>query len=306
MGTENTACHIWASHHPSGKSSRVSTRQSRLPLVVWCLLFALLPLQWGVIDDCHDSSSVSAKTVLRSVVSAFQPEHAFRQTRQHLDVRNQRGFPLPLSSVKMSPLFFSDKHIDVRFISNPKVQKGKRHRVTKKRNQNIHYGNSHKPLFGEISNAGNDDGEDSGPTDDDSDGKSDKKPSMKRVGGRRRRQKPPEYDDTVLNKESLSSSIKETKKEKFPLGGSLVIALLALTLLKNLFFGGTSDSENYYYYSYSSSSVYETRVNSEGKTETSRQESSDLKTNIPGLTDNDFLDRRSNRGGMTTYFYFEE
>lgn len=130
---------------------------------------------------------------------------------------------------------------------------------------------------------------------------------MKRVGGRRRRQKPPEYDGTVVNKESSSFSMKETKKDKFPLGGALVIALLVLTLLKNLLFGGTGDSENYYYYSYSSSSVYETRVNSDGKTETSRQESSDLKTNIPGLTDNDFLDRRdSNRGGVTTYFYFEE
>ena len=270
------------------------------------MLFALSPLQWGVIDDCHDSSSVSAKKMVGSVVSAFQPEHAFRQTRQHLDVRNQREFPLPLSSVKMSPLFFSGKDIDVSIISNPKLQTGKRHHVTKKRNKNIYYGNSHKPLFGENSNAGNDDGEDSGPTDDNSDGKSDKKPSMKRVGGRRHRQKAPEYDDNILNQESSSSSRKETKKDKFHLGGSLVVALLALTLLKNIFFGGTSDSENYYYYSYSSSSVYETRVNTEGKTETSRQESSDLKTNIPGLADKDFVDRRSNRGGLTTYFYFEE
>jgi DNA polymerase sigma len=84
----------------------------------------------------------------------------------------------------------------------------------------------------------------------------------------------------------------------------LVTALLVLTLLKNLVFGGGGDSDFYYYsYSSSSSSLYETRINPDGSrttTETSRQESSDLKTNIPGLTGRDVIDR-----GSTNYFDFD-
>ena len=79
---------------------------------------------------------------------------------------------------------------------------------------------------------------------------------------------------------------------------TLVVALLIFTLFKNLLFA--SSSSDYYYYSYSSSSVVETRVNSEGRQETSRKESSDLKTNIPGLRQEDVLSSRPN------LFYFDE
>ena len=162
--------------------------------------------------------------------------------------------------------------------------------------QCVHKGKDHRnfqnPLF-----ASNSDDESDKPSESDSSERGMKKSSMKRVGGRRRKEKRQQDNFPPV-------------ENKLPPANLLVIALLVLTLLKNLLFGGVNDSDNYYYYSYSSSSVYETRLNPDGSrttTETSRKESSDLKTNIPGLTDKDFLDRSNNRDRvLNNYFYFEE
>ncbi len=263
-----------------------------MPLVSWCWLLVLSLLLCGLIEDYHYSSVVSMKSYLGIVVSAFQLKHSFRQTRQHLELYKNEGFsPLVRPSVKMPRRFFSNKDINTSSISNLSYYTEYRH--------HLHYRNLHRPLFSGSSS----DNEGGTPGDNESGGENNKKPSMKRIGGRKSRQKPPENDSSVVNVEGTS------KKNHFPSGGSLVAALLVLTLLKNLFFGGASDSESYYYYSYSSSSVYESRLNPDGSrstTETTRQESSDLKTNIPGLTEQDFLDRRSTNRGGSTYFYFED
>merc|ERR1712238_643939 len=72
----------------------------------------------------------------------------------------------------------------------------------------------------------------------------------------------------------------------------IIIGFLILTLLKNILLGGMggggNDNGNYYYYS-SSSSIIETRTYSrdeetgQPRTETSRKESSSIRSNIPGI-----------------------
>lgn len=193
------------------------------------------------------------------------------------------GFRLPSPPIQQSPLFFSDQKLDGNRFRRPRwTSHPQQHNY-----QSYGRRNFYNPLF-----AGNNDGE------SDSSEQSKKKSSMKRVGGRRRQ--PKRQQDNVV----------QPSKNKLPSGSFLVVALLVLTLLKNLLFGGINDSGDYYYYSYSSSSTYETRINPDGSrttTETSRKENSDLKTNIPGLTEKDFLDRSSNRDrAFTNYFYLEE
>ena len=228
-------------------------------------------------------------------VAAFRQDYSSRH--QIWNARNLQRFPLPPPSVQRLPLFFSDQDNLMKIPTNSKRTKP---HVSQFPLQNVRNGKYHYPLF-----ANNKDCESGSPFDNDSteSGKKNRLPSMKRIGGRIRKGSLPK--DDAINFEKSPPS-----KRKLPSGSFLVVVLLVLTLLKNLLFGGGMDSDNYYYYSYSSSSVYETRVNPDGSrttTETSRKESSDLKTNIPGLTDKDFLDRSSNRGRVfTDYFYFEE
>ena len=193
------------------------------------------------------------------------------------------GFRLPSPSIKQSQLFFSDQKLDGSRSTRPRwTSHPQQYNYQSDGRRNVY-----NPLFASINDGENDSNE-----------YSNKKASIKRIGGRKRQQK--QQQDNVV----------QPSKNKLPSGSFLVVALLVLTLLKNLLFGGINDSGDYYYYSYSSSSTYETRINPDGSrttTETSRKENSDLKTNIPGLTDKDFLDRRSNRDRVfTNYFYLEE
>lgn len=206
------------------------------------------------------------------LVSAFRLDHSLRQPR--------------IDECRLGRLRLSKNvHIPMRPMRTSQCSK-----------QCVHKGNDHRkfhnPLF-----ASNSDGESDMPSENDSSERGMKKSSMKRVGGRRRKEKRQQDNFPPV-------------ENKLPPANLLVVALLVLTLLKNLLFGGVDSSDNYYYYSYSSSSVYETRLNPDGSrttTETSRKESSDLKTNIPGLTDKDFLDRSNNRNRvLNNYFYFEE
>lgn len=110
--------------------------------------------------------------------------------------------------------------------------------------------------------------------DDDSDGGGDdgtrKRLTTSRAGGRGR--KPPVKQDTNPKK----------KLPQFP--GWLGAFTLGMLLL--WVFSGNGNND-FYYYSYSSS-VYETRsLNSEGQIETKRKESSDFRSNIPGLREKD-------------------
>jgi len=88
-------------------------------------------------------------------------------------------------------------------------------------------------------------------------------------------------------------------------GKFVVIALLVLTLLKNLLFGSVSTNQSYYYYS-SSSSVYETRTYSRSDdgqpiTQTSRKETSDIRSNIPGINTSTSTMNNNNNGKTTKY-----
>eukprot|EP00751_Fragilariopsis_kerguelensis_P021492 CAMPEP_0170888496 /NCGR_PEP_ID=MMETSP0734-20130129/38501_1 /TAXON_ID=186038 /ORGANISM="Fragilariopsis kerguelensis, Strain L26-C5" /LENGTH=139 /DNA_ID=CAMNT_0011276093 /DNA_START=18 /DNA_END=437 /DNA_ORIENTATION=+ len=81
----------------------------------------------------------------------------------------------------------------------------------------------------------------------------------------------------------------------------IIIGLVILTLLKNLLLGGMGggDNGNYYYYS-SSSSFTETRTYSRDEetgqpmTETSRKESSSIRSNIPGIVMNENNNNNNN------------
>lgn len=152
--------------------------------------------------------------------------------------------------------------------------------------------NKFEPGNGEDAN-GNDTG--SNPLEGGSSGKK-RSFSMKRIGGRPRRGRGRRASDESMPVPSPSNG-NNNSKSKWPLSG-WITALLAFTLLKNLFFGGGNDADYYYYsYSSSSSSVYETRINPDGSrttTETSRKESSDLKSNIPGLTVDQMRDGNRN------------
>ena len=150
--------------------------------------------------------------------------------------------------------------------------------------------NTYYPLFSSSSNDNESDDENVEDPKNDSNDEKQRFPSVRRIGGRNRKPK-------ILKSESSIDEPKESRFQ-FPSAGSLVVVLLIFTLFKNLLFANSSS--DYYYYSYSSSSVVETRVNSEGKQETSRKESSDLKTNIPGLRQEDVLSTRPN------IFYFDE
>ena len=300
MGAKCTAGYVRAFDPLRTLSSPTSRKVARVSLVVCFLLFILSPLHWIMIDERYTSSSMRTESRTGLVVSAFRIENSFWQPRQF--VYNSRRFPSPPPPVRFSPLFFSNNDSNMSSLSDSR-------RTSRYTNQYFYrkarHRNPRKPLFGGSSNDSNNEGESGGPLDKDSNGKNRKNrsPSIKRVGGRRRQPKRSEHDDIALENSSPS-------KNKLPSGSFLVVSLLVLTLLKNLLFGGGSDSDSYYYYSYSSSSVYETRVNPDGSrtaTETYRKENSDLKTNIPGLSDKDFLDQRSNGGDATSnYFYFKE
>jgi len=184
-------------------------------------------------------------------------------------------------------LFFDD--------GNSRIQKESSHynRVANPRNRirnSICTTNTYYPLFSSSSNDNESDDENVEDSNNDSNDKKQRFPSVRRIGGRNRKPKIPKTEN----------SIDEPKESgfQFPSAGSLVVALLIFTLFKNLLFA--SSSSDYYYYSYSSSSVVETRVNAEGRQETSRKESSDLKTNIPGLRQEDVIRTRPN------LFYFDE
>ncbi len=268
--------------------SPFSRKVARQSLFGFCLLALLSPLRWEIADQYGSSSSLITRINIGFFAWAFRSNPAFPHPSS--DACRHGGFRLPSPPIQQSPLFFSEQNIHG---NGPTRSR----RTTQRPGQCIHRIESqntfYNPLF-----ASNNDGERDMPYEN---GSSDnKKFSMKRVGGRRRQQK----------RQPAAFEKLPPSKNKLPSGTFLVVALLVLNLLKNLFFGGINDSSNYYYYSYSSSSVYETQINPDGSrttTETSRKESSDLKTNIPGLTDKDFLDRSNNRDRVfTNYFDFEE
>ena len=96
--------------------------------------------------------------------------------------------------------------------------------------------------------------------------------SVARMGGR--------------TKDRVKNVKKETSKQPSLPGGFVgILAILMLVIGLSGLFGSSGDNPNYYYYSYQSS-VYETRTyNDYGQLEdTSRKESSEIKSNIPGLS----------------------
>jgi hypothetical protein len=306
-----TIMHLRASF--SSYSSRILSPSSRRLARLLCLFFiqSLLQHRSSEIEKHHGSSSACRKASPGIVVLAFQQQQCPRRLRRQEQSILSIYHPLPSSSPSwaQTSLFFSNQDNEISSIKNGRRHLGKNHCVTQRCN-------SHKPLFRSGSNASDNDGGESGDSSNESSNGNKKRLfSMKRIGGRKRRQNRSLDDDGTAMEKSSSSSPPPTFVEaesiknrlRLPSGGFLVVALLVLTLLNNLLFGG-SDSDFYYYsYSSSSNSVYETRINPDGSqttTETSRKESSNIKTNIPGLTDNrDVID---DRGTNYNNFYFDE
>ena len=148
--------------------------------------------------------------------------------------------------------------------------------------------------------------------------------SMKQIGGRiskqQREQNKRKRDGANISTSSFTTKdIQNTNSSSEELsfvtsvvgkvwngnGKFVVIALLVLTLLKNLLFGSVSTNQSYYYYS-SSSSVYETRTYSrsddgEPITQTSRKETSDIRSNIPGISTSTSTMNNNNNRKATKY-----
>mmetsp|Transcript_9046 Transcript_9046/g.18967 ORF Transcript_9046/g.18967 Transcript_9046/m.18967 type:complete len:324 (+) Transcript_9046:265-1236(+) len=286
-------------------------RLERLPIVPFTMWLLLSLSFLGPDATTMDKDAVvvgCSKTRTSIVVAAFQQQQRQQQQprlrlprsfRSRLpELQGQKPFPgrfeaprsvVPAPRSSRVPLFFSGSRCRHRNSCRGEQPKTDFHRNTR-----------HGPLFGGTPNNNNGDGDSSndknGPKEETSSSNTNKERMvrMKRVGGRRRNREKPRDDDET-NETNLDNNQKPSglfSWWKNNLSASFVLtALLVLTLLKNLFFGGGGGGtdSNYYYYSYSSSSsiVYETRTNPDGSrttTETSRNDSSNMKSNIPGLT----------------------
>eukprot|EP00980_Cylindrotheca_fusiformis_P018417 scaffold6058_cov96-Cylindrotheca_fusiformis.AAC.2 len=112
--------------------------------------------------------------------------------------------------------------------------------------------------------------------------------STARIGGRRKKSASVESKSSKENK--LAGWIQKAQSN---LGLTASILVLCFLLKSFLFSGDSGGDSSYYYYSYESS-VFESRTyGSDGQVQVSRKESKNVKSNIPGMKEQEMISRPS-------------